>query len=411
MPYDCSAPRRPMTAASALLAYDSACHTGELESLAEAAHALAEVLRAKPKAKPRGERTPAETIAAALAPIVAVIEARNALPILSTVRLTVAGGRLTLAGTDLDMLASTTLDACGLPPIDVCLDARALAKALKVKGEVFAAVDGESVVLTVAGVRYRLPARLAGDFPAMVPDAYAFAVSLPGESLAEALAPVAACVSTEEDRYYLNGAYLHAVHQGPLRLVATDGHRLTYVDLPGAEVVGEVSGSIIPRKVVEWLLKHAAAGPVTIEGSAAQLRVTCAAGELVCKLIEGSFPDYMRCVPRDGFTAKATLGADAAAVLGRLAAQSDSKYPAVALTLAAGELHGRVADMEGGEFTAQIPASEVSGEGHIGFNVAYLRAALAHGEAVLMLQGNDGPARLEYPEHPARVGVLMPLRI
>jgi len=46
-------------------------------------------------------------------------------------------------------------------------------------------------------------------------------------------------ISTEETRYYLNGIYLHAAKSekvAVLRAVATDGHRLARVELPGRAV-------------------------------------------------------------------------------------------------------------------------------------------------------------------------------
>ena len=57
--------------------------------------------------------------------------------------------------------------------------------------------------------------------------------------------------SVDETRYNLNGVYLEMLADGgKLRMVATDGHRLAYVDRCSASDARSVStsGVIIPRK-------------------------------------------------------------------------------------------------------------------------------------------------------------------
>jgi DNA polymerase III sliding clamp (beta) subunit (PCNA family) len=54
-------------------------------------------------------------------------------------------------------------------------------------------------------------------------------------------------VSPDEARYNLSGVYIEATGSGAVRMVATDGHRLSLIDrdAPGFEMK---SGAIIPRK-------------------------------------------------------------------------------------------------------------------------------------------------------------------
>jgi len=59
-------------------------------------------------------------------------------------------------------------------------------------------------------------------------------------------------ISTEEMRYYLNGLYLHTADK-TLRGVATDGHRLCWFDLPMPAGADEMSGIIVPAKIVAIL--------------------------------------------------------------------------------------------------------------------------------------------------------------
>lgn len=57
-------------------------------------------------------------------------------------------------------------------------------------------------------------------------------------------------MAQQDVRYYLNGLLLE-VSSGVVRLVATDGHRLAFQELPINAEVAEPRQVIVPRKGVE----------------------------------------------------------------------------------------------------------------------------------------------------------------
>lgn len=103
------------------------------------------------------------------------------------------------------------------------------------------------------------------------------------------------CASTEQARYYLNGVYVDPKGY----LVSTDGHRLFCgkIDLM---TQGEGGGlSIAPDSFEGWIIpsdaiKRALAGykQQTIDIAPDRL------GDLACKPVDGSFPDWRRVVPQ-----------------------------------------------------------------------------------------------------------------
>src|SRR5262249_3101663 len=107
-------------------------------------------------------------------------------------------------------------------------------------------------------------------------------------------------ISTEETRYYLNGLYLH-ITDDSLRGVATDGHRLAWLDLPLPPGGGEMVFGFIPARNVAILIKLLKRKPVP---DTVSLRLTDKLFEvllpnltLTAKLIDGTFPDYVRIIP------------------------------------------------------------------------------------------------------------------
>jgi DNA polymerase-3 subunit beta len=102
------------------------------------------------------------------------------------------------------------------------------------------------------------------------------------------------CTSAEETRYYLNGVFVDPAG----KLVSTDGHRMFVgaIDLASDNTddnpaPGSFTGWIICRDV----LKRALAGHKLPTITIAPDRV----GDIACKPIDGTFPDWRRVVPSE----------------------------------------------------------------------------------------------------------------
>jgi len=225
----------------------------------------------------------------ALAAVTKVVEAKNTYPILANVHLSVADGRLTIRGTDLDIEYTTSVPAEGdLPtttaPAKMLHD---IVRKFPAGAEVTLELDG--VLVVKAGrSRFKLAVLDADSFPTLAQNEYTATFKI---DLSALFAPVAFAISDEETRYYLNGIYLHNPGS-ELRAVATDGHRLAR---HSAATVGDLPGVIVPKKTVALI----PAGEVTVSLSQTKIRVEHGDSVLVSKLIEGTFPDYERVTPKN----------------------------------------------------------------------------------------------------------------
>lgn len=158
--------------------------------------------------------------------------------------------------------------------------------------------------ITAGTLKHTSLANQATEFPEMKIGAETGRLEITGRELREALNMTRFAISNEETRYYLNGIYL--THKdGKLRLVATDGHRLSMYD---TQVAYTGPSGIIPRKSVNILCllpmtddeavtvtlskkPHSAKniGPViTFLTDAWTLKVSC---------IDGTYPDYQKVIP------------------------------------------------------------------------------------------------------------------
>lgn len=466
---------QPNPADFALAMYATACETHMRRDWREACHALAKALRQElessasratlataapmpqPVAKPRtvkAAKAPADSfnmtagsLTTALRMLVKVSAARSTIPILSTVLMQAAGDVLTLTCTDLDKALSLDVNAPGIGDWQAAPNVRHLlamvAKAPKGETVTLYQANTHGVGINIAGVVRSLDGLPPADFPTMDPGEL-YPLDLDGAELLEALRFVSPAMSTEEARFYLNGAYLarpmiNGTHR--LHVVATDGHRLhRWEGEPGTRTAnlttaGKAPPIIIPRDTVKAILAMGGDGAgLTMAGNAKYVTATAGPARLTSRLIDGSFPDYMRVIPtRDAFTMTADRAGLASAVA-NVATICDDKAGAVKFGLAhaAGSLGLSARNTVGGKAAAHVTvkaSAKAWGKAHgkkgetppaapdvieWGFNSAYVKDALASltGPTVTV-DGMDSasPFRVSCADDGRRLVVLMPVRL
>ena len=245
----------------------------------------------------------------ALGHVQSVVERRNTIPILSNVLLSADKGAVAFSATDLDVeiVDETAAQVNGggqiTAPAHTLYE---IVRKLPEGADVELKFNGEDPRLSISAgrSRFNLPVLPAGDFPVMSGDGLSAPITVDTNDLIRLIDKTRFAISTEETRYYLNGLYLHTVNEGgvtKLRAVATDGHRLALAEMPAPEGAAGAPGVIVPRKTVQEArrLLEDAGETVQLQLSAAKVRFEFGRAALTSKVIDGSFPDYMRVIPRD----------------------------------------------------------------------------------------------------------------
>lgn len=431
-----------LTGAAALAMYDAAQTNPDR---LRAAAAMAEVLRFPPapkiaKAKAAAGPTDtltAENLAATMKRMTAIVEKRSSIPICACVKLVSKDGRLTITGTDLDIIYVETLRAPDLSNFDVAVNAADLAKALgKAKGDVgLTAVpfEGASLTVVAGGLETQLPGLLVSDFPDMaMPEGKPYSRTLPSTALVNPLTFVLSSISTEETRYYLNGVYMHVTLEDGapgLTFVATDGSRMMKDRGHAHRFEAEMPSALIPRKTVDWIVKHLGGDDVQVDiwaapksdhsnTGASQMRFTTARGELRSKMIDGNFPDYARAIP-SGPSAHVIGIPDPKAFAGtvrQLGAATGERSQSVRLALDPIKgVAGSSRTVDGKTMTAAMYGPTYVGDAvEIAYNAAFLSdivCAMPDDVVTMGFAGPNDPALFLWDAAPGRCAVLMPLRV
>lgn len=118
------------------------------------------------------------------------------------------------------------------------------------------------------------------------------------DELLDALKFVDVAASKDTTRYQLNGVYVES-KPGKLILTATDGKRLTNVELKGAPTADEFA-FILPNEAtaaVLRMLKATDCAAVRIQFDEKEARFATDDQTIITRVIDGCYPNYQSCIP------------------------------------------------------------------------------------------------------------------
>lgn len=343
------------------------------------------------------------------------VEKRNTIPILGHVLLNASDSTLTATGTDLDVevrtTAESTVEQSGGCTVDISLLMPIVGKLQKGK-LVTLESDGLQLSIKQGSANLRLNCLPIDDFPSMASNEYAATIQTSQQEVKRLFDLTAFAMSSDETRYYLKGVYLHSV-DGKVRAVSTDGHRLAQA-VSGIEY--ELPGVIVPSKTVGLIRALLDGdGDVTIQATENQkIRVDVGHSVITSKVIDGTFPDYTRVIPKQNSNTVTFNAYNAKTAIGLVQLISQQKTRAVKLDIRDGQVVFYVQDAAAGEGHEAVDA-EIAGEFcAIGVNGKYALDCLAlaeKGDVTIHYGGSGDPMLVTYDSEPDFLAVVMPFRI
>jgi DNA polymerase III subunit beta len=354
-----------------------------------------------------------------------VVEKRTTIPILSNVLMEARGDRVQLTATDLELgircsfPARIAKEGAGTIPVRRLLEyVRLLPDAdLNVKF-----LENDWASITCGRSRTRIAGISRESFPELpqMPEALA---EIPAGALASLIGKTVFSISAEESRFTLNGALLQLRDQGML-MVATDGHRLAYVETCG-ELAGirSVHRALLPRKAMGEVLKLVAEvgadSSVKFAGDENHLFFQFGDRLLISRKLTGTFPDFERVLPKD-HKVSITLDRDEVrAAIERVSQFADERSRAIRMQLGPGEVKIFSSISETGESEESIPVEYAGVALDIGFNAQYLLEFLrAISEQQVVFSFKDSHSAAEVSPAPGEGAqrelyryIVMPMRI
>ena len=313
----------------------------------------------------------------ALQVVSSAVPNRTTLPVLSNILLEASDDRIELRATDLDLAISTTARANVKDGGSLTVPAKKLFELVRRLPKEELKIESKDLTLNVGSKsgRYKFLCIRPEEFPALPKVEADSELTLEPDLLERLIRKTIYSVSTDETRPALNGA-LFQVRDGELRVVATDGHRLSKASCkPTGGIATPPKGDVIvPLKALNQIqrLLALASGPVTVGISKNHARFVLGDTTLTTKLIEGPFPNYEQVLPKQNNKHLRVKREDLAQALERVSVFSDSLTRQVKLSLRANRLTLVVQTPDQGDATEELEAQYGSDDLDIGYNAAYL---------------------------------------
>ncbi len=365
-----------------------------------------------------------EEILKGLQRIQGVVEKKNTMPILSNMLLTADSNGIEIVATDLEIGLRGRYAAEVEKPGSVTVSAKKMyeiVRELSAEDIQIRVEDGSSIKIMSGQSQFKLVALPKEEYPALPDVAEEGMITIEGETLREMIKKTLYSVGENDARYVLNGLFLHMT-QGKgglsIRMVGTDGHRLSMIDRV-IEAKHKEESMIIPKKAMmelRRLLEEDASGT-------GELRIGFSKNHalfkrdglvMVTKLIDGNYPNYLQVVPAKS-TKKVAVSKDLFShAVKRVSILSKEKTNAVKMQLEKDVLTLSTNNPEVGEASEEL-AVDYKGEAiTIGFNSRYLMDVLsAMDRATIALELSDSlsPCLITEEGDEHYKCVVMPMRV
>lgn len=333
-----------------------------------------------------------------------VLNSSNTLPILDNFLFEINKNSLTVSASDLETTMTTSLHIESKDEGNVAVPARLLIDTLKTFPEqpLTFSIDKKrfSVEISSDYGKYKITGQNGDEFPKAPALENATSIEIEAGVLGRAITKTLFAAGNDELRPVMSGVFVQFSPENTT-FVATDAHKL--VRYRRSDIKASNAASfILPKKPLN-LLKNvlgAVDGNVKIEYNPTNARFAFGSTTLVCRLIDGKYPNYEAVIPKNNPN-KLTI--DSAALLGsirRVSIFANKTTHQVRLKMAGSELNISAEDLDFSNEANERLTCQYSGEDmEIGFNSKFLAD---------MLTNLDSEEAIIEMSAPNRAGILLP---
>ena len=348
-----------------------------------------------------------------------IVERRNTMPILANVLIESNKGNIRITATDLEVGVRGSFDGEVSQEGMVTVNAKKLYEIVREAPEEtlqLKRLENEWVEIKSGKSIFKIVGMDSREFPQFPKFDGEKLSATPASVIKEMIEKTIFSVSTDETRYSLNGVFIEERGEGKVRMVSTDGHRLSLIER-GIGSLGLEKGVILPRKGLGELRKllEGAEGVVSIGFKENMGLVIKDNVELFMRLIEGDFPDYSKVIPKDNPHLVKMEQEILLQVLRRVSILSSERYKGVKMELKEGRISISANNPDLGEAVEEIDVDYRGTLLTVGFNARYLIDVLSvlgtAGDVEFQLRDELSPSLIRKEGDEGYLYVVMPMRL
>lgn len=232
--------------------------------------------------------------------------------------------------------------------------------------------DKEMVVKYVNG-KFSIPIEKGDQYPGMNIDNSAKPFLVTGTDLLYGIRQVQFCSANDELRPVLNGVYFD-IGLDTTSFVATDGTRLAKIENPVAYTRKERAGFILPSKFAKVLSNIVPEDCPEVEISVNQTNILfeVESYRLVCRMIEGRFPNYNAVIPQKQLNRAVLKRTDLVSALKRVSVFCDENSSLIVLKFDSTSLKITAHDFDFSKSAEETISLQSGCDVEIGFKSSFL---------------------------------------
>ena len=332
-----------------------------------------------------------------------VINSNNTLPILDNFLFELDKNSLTISASDLESTIATKINVESEDEAAIAIPAKLLLDTLKTFPEqplTFVAEENSVLEISSNHGKYALAYANGEEFPKAVTLEDPSTTIIHGDILATAISKTIFATGNDDLRPVMSGVFFQFSTEN-LTFVATDAHKLVKYTREDLKASQEAE-FIMPKKPLN-LLKTILMGTdseVTIAYNDSNARFTFDDTQLICRLIDGKYPNYEAVIPKENpnkLTVNRSLFMNS---VRRVSIFSNKTTHQIRLKIAGAELNISAEDIDFSNKAEERLTCDYQGDDmEIGFNSRFLSEMLSN------LNATDVQLEMSLPN---RAGILTP---
>ncbi|MBU0487871.1 MAG: DNA polymerase III subunit beta [Bacteroidetes bacterium] len=336
-----------------------------------------------------------------------VINSSNTLPILDNFLFSVNTKELVISASDLETTMSIAIQLeKANEKGNIAVPAKIILETLKsLSGDIpvhfQAKMEDYSIELTTGEGRFRLAGQNGDEFPRIPQIESPSKIEMNAKVLGAAIQKTVFATGNDDLRPVMSGVFVQLNEENVI-FVATDAHRLVKYQRNDFKAE-EPHSFIIPRKPLHQLknILSGTEGNVTIEFNDSNAFFSFENVEMICRLIDGKYPNYEAVIPKENPNKLVIDRATFLSTLRRVAIFSSQSTHQVRLKIAGSELVISAEDVDYANSGVERLTCQFEGEDmEIGFNSRFLADMLAN------MDSENISLEMSLPN---RAGILLPV--
>jgi len=364
------------------------------------------------------------TIIDALTKVQGITGKKTSIPITSNVLISAKESAISIRATDLEMAFKALCEAEVIREGSTTVPSKKVYEIIRAfPSDTLAMKETENNWIQIAdkNIEYNIVGMEPNDFPGFPDISGVDLFEIEVEVLRNMMNKTIYSVLGDDGRAQLSGICFESIIKEDIkkiRMVSTDGHRLSKID----HVIEEDKGApnlkesvIIPKNGIVEVLRLLEDGEIVQFGFKDNNFVVEKEKEtLIIRLIEGEFPNYETVIPKVGQREMIVPKENFLMMLKRMSILSSDKYPGIRFKIDKNQLEATTTNPEIGESKEIISVLYKGQPVEMAFNPRYFTNTLSSmdsNEVSVRFKDEVNPCTIEGKGDPGFLSVIMPMRV